>query len=643
MRRGGRAIAGVVALAAASGLVPGRAVAQRAGENAVTSSDDAFGTNIGFESTGIYTEFDTRGFSPTKAGNVRIDGIYFDPVAITAGRLRERTAIRVGFAAEDYPFHAPTGIVDHKFRDFPTKLGMSVAWHQQAYGAWIGELDLRVPVVKEHFSLTGGLAMSHQVQADGSGNRGYGLTLRPILRFSGIEFAPFVSAGGFKNVRARPLLIASGSTLPALPAAGEYFGQTWAIGKAKTLNAGGTIKAALASGLLLRAGMFHSANNRLRNYSEIFTLQPQQLASQLVTHRLIADPRQDVHSTSGEAQLAWRFTSGKWQHRLIAGYRYRDRFTETGGSVALTSPNAITYGTKDPLAEPAFAFGPVNSSDVKQSSIMLGYTGKLPGLASINMGLQKARYRGTSHDGLSGEIKPTRDDPWLYNVSLGFDLAPHLSVYVGTEKGLEDSGTAPESALNRNDQLPPTRTTQYEGGVRWKFHGGQSLSGQWVINAFQIEKPYFTFDPAGNFVQLGQVHHRGIETSLSGQFGKRLNVVAGAVAMQPRVSTGGRPVGTPSLYARADFNYHTDILGGLTPTASFTYTSSRLVSSRLEVPGFATVDLGVRHVFRVGATHASIRAVAQNVFDAASWKVVAANTLYPEERRRFTISLTADF
>ena len=634
MKRGGRAIAGAVAIMAASTLAGEQALAQRAGENAVTGSGDAFGTNIGIESTGIYTEFDTRGFSPTKAGNVRIDGIYFDPVAITAGRLRERTAIRVGFAAEDYPFHAPTGIVDHKFRDSPTKLGASVAWHQQAYGAFIGEIDLRVPIVKDHLSITGGFAGSHQVQADGSGSHGYGFTVRPILRIGGVEFAPFYSAGGFNDVRARPLLIASGTTLPALPPVAQYFGQGWAIGKSKTLNAGGTIKAALTSGVSLRAGLFHSVSNRIRNYSELYTLQP----SQLVTHLLIADPRQDVHSTSGEAQLAWRFNSGQWQHRLIAGYRYRDRYTETGGSTVLASPRAITYGTADPLAEPGFVFGPVNASDVKQSSIMLGYTGKLPGVASINLGLQKARYRGTSRDGRSGLITATRDDPWLYNVTFGLDLTPHLSVYVGSEKGLEDSGTAPESAANRNDQLPPTRTTQYEGGVRWKFHGGQ-----WVINAFQIEKPYFPFDPAGNFVQLGQVRHRGIETSLSGQFGKRLNVVAGAVAMQPRVSTGGRPVGTPSLYARADFNYCTDVLGGLTPTASFAYTSGRLVSPRLEVPGFATVDLGVRHVFRIGATHASIRAVAQNVFDAASWKVVAANTLYPEERRRFTISLTADF
>ena len=91
---------GALAAAAAMLALPGMALAQHATSNAVNESDDAFGTNIGFESTGIYTEFDTRGFSPTKAGNVRIDGIYFDPVAITAGRLRDRTAIRVGFGPE---------------------------------------------------------------------------------------------------------------------------------------------------------------------------------------------------------------------------------------------------------------------------------------------------------------------------------------------------------------------------------------------------------------------------------------------------------------------------------------------------------------------------------------------------------------
>ena len=60
-------------------------------------------------------------------------------------------------------------------------------------------------------------------------------------------------------------------------------------------------------------------------------------------------------------------------------------------------------------------------------------------------------------------------------------------------------------------------------------------------------------------------------------------------------------------------------------------------------PASAHLDLGLRHRFSVGGIHASIRGVVQNVFDNASWKVVAANTLYFDERRHFTLSLTADF
>ena len=102
--------------ATALALAPAPALAQRTAENAVTSSDDAFGTQVGLESTGIYTENDTRGFSPLKAGNYRLDGIYFDPVAIVTPRLKTSTAIRVGHAALDYPFPAPTGVVDAKVK-----------------------------------------------------------------------------------------------------------------------------------------------------------------------------------------------------------------------------------------------------------------------------------------------------------------------------------------------------------------------------------------------------------------------------------------------------------------------------------------------------------------------------------------------
>lgn len=627
------------------------ALAQRASENAVNNSADAFGTNVGLENTGIYSENDTRGFSPTKAGNSRIDGIYFDPVAVLANRLKAGSAIRVGFAAEDYPFPAPTGIVDNRLRPWPTELGASVGLTYYPYGGHIYDLDLRIPIVEDHIALVGGLSDSETRMATGQRTRAWGVTLRPIFRFAGFEVAPFAALSKFTLQLPQPIVVLNGDFVPEVPQPGVYIGQTWAKGASNTHNIGMNAKGNLTDRLSFRAGIFDSAIFRLRNYSEVFTPVD---ASGLSSHRLISDPEQDVRSTSGEGQLAWRFSSGAWQHRLIAGYRARDRRTESGGSAVRNYPTTTLYIPSPQPAE-AFSYGMVNEGRVRQSSFMIGYIGRQAGVAVINLGLQRARYRADSFDAARDVTTTQRDSTWLYNATLGVDLNPKLSVYVATQRGLEDSGAAPESAANRNEQLPATRTTQYEAGVRWKF-----AQGQLTVNAFQISKPYFSFDAAGSYTQVGTVRHRGVETSLTANLlDKRLSLLAGAVLMQPRVSgplvgvtVGDRPAGTPSVYARLDATYRTDLLGGITPTLALIYTGRRAVGSRpqatlggqqLMLPGYATVDLGLRQQFKLGKVAASYRVVVQNVFDTANWRVLAANTVQMEERRRVIATIAADF
>jgi iron complex outermembrane recepter protein len=487
------AMGGLRAAASLAAMLAGAHIAhaQRASENAVTSADDAFGTSVGTESTGIYSENETRGFSPKKAGNVRIDGIYFDQVSNISGRLRESTAIRVGFAAADYPFHAPTGIVDHKFRPMPSEFGTSLAYTGTAYWGGIGEWDLRVPLIKDHLALTGGAAFANSRQTDAVNTFSWGVSVRPILRYGGVEIAPFVHFGWFPKGRPQPLVVINGADLPALPPPRTYLGQDWAKPRFNNYSRGVTIKAAITEHLSLRGGVFRSGGKRLENYVDVFAMQPDGVEAR---HVFIADPLQDVHSTSGEMQLAYRAATGDWQHRLIAGYRARNRFTEFGGT-SVHDFGLAPFGAPSTADRPVFAFTPVNAGRVKQSSLLLGYTGKLAGVGSINLGLQKARYRATSRDGTSGIETLSRDDPWLYNASLGIDLTSHLSAYIGTEKGLEDSGSAPENAANSNEQLPSTRSTQYEGGLRWRFPGGQL-----VVSAFQITKPYFAFDTGNAYV-----------------------------------------------------------------------------------------------------------------------------------------------
>jgi len=92
------------------------ALAQRTGENAVASAQDAFGTSVGNERVGLYFPQSARGFSPVQAGNVRINGMYFDYQADLSQRLISGSNVRVGLTAQSYPFPAPTGVADFSLR-----------------------------------------------------------------------------------------------------------------------------------------------------------------------------------------------------------------------------------------------------------------------------------------------------------------------------------------------------------------------------------------------------------------------------------------------------------------------------------------------------------------------------------------------
>src|SRR3546814_14223224 len=97
----------------------------RSGDNAVTQAEDAFGVSIGRETLGIYSSSNARGFSPSAAGNVRVEGLYFDPVYLLTSILADSVSVKVGLSAQSYPFAAPSGIVDFSLRRPADKAGQS--------------------------------------------------------------------------------------------------------------------------------------------------------------------------------------------------------------------------------------------------------------------------------------------------------------------------------------------------------------------------------------------------------------------------------------------------------------------------------------------------------------------------------------
>ena len=137
------------------------AIAQRTGENAVTSADDAFGTSIGNETIGLYGLGEVRGFSPEAAGNIRIDGLYMGGIVIGNPRLQSGSTVRVGLSAQGYPFPAPTGIVELGLRPAgtePALSGVAYLGHSQ-----IGiDLDGQLPL-SGGLSLAGGISFNRYI------------------------------------------------------------------------------------------------------------------------------------------------------------------------------------------------------------------------------------------------------------------------------------------------------------------------------------------------------------------------------------------------------------------------------------------------------------------------------------------------
>ena len=170
-----------LAVAAAMFGGSGEAFAQdRTDDNAITQAEDAFGFAVGREAIGIYGPGNARGFSPTAAGNVRIDGLYYDPAFGLQNTLLDSVGIKVGLSAQGYPFVAPSGIVDQRLRRPDDKIGGSIIGNIDSWGGGGVELDGSLPL-SDSLGLRVGLTAGSTEFPNGTDNYNHGESL--ILRW----------------------------------------------------------------------------------------------------------------------------------------------------------------------------------------------------------------------------------------------------------------------------------------------------------------------------------------------------------------------------------------------------------------------------------------------------------------------------
>ncbi|WP_235976500.1 TonB-dependent receptor domain-containing protein [Sandaracinobacteroides hominis] len=614
----------------------------RSGENAVRQADDAFGFSVGRETLGLYSSSNVRGFSPFAAGNVRIEGLYFDPYLTLLPRLRKSTAIRVGISAIGYPFPSPTGIVDYSFRKPGDSASLSALTGLDSYGNAAAEFDAALPLSRE-LSLGFGAQLSRNDFYNGttslSHNQAAALRWRPSDR---LEIIPFAQRSEVLDDEAGPIYVPAGPFLPPPVPRRRFDGPSWADYNSVGSLFGILVTASPAPGWQFRTGLFRSLYNDRTAFAHLLVdLMPDGTAERLI----IADPPSRFISSSGEMRLSRSLAEGPRLHVIHLSVRGRDRRARYDGSDAVDF-GPMRIGERFDPPPPEFIFSGQTRDQVRQWSAGMAYQGLWRDVGELSFGISRTDYLKKST--LPGEpALSTRSRPWLYNVATAVHLSPALSFYAGYSRGLEESGTAPDNASNRNQPLPAILTRQVEAGMRLQISTDIKL----IAGAFDLRKPYYNLDANGRYDLLGDVVSQGVEASVSGNLTPSLRVIAGGVLLRPRVTgegvslgrVGERPVGLSPRSLDFNLDWDTPLPGISTDIAVSNSGSVPATRNNLVfIPARTLVDVGGRYRFRLAQRPATLRVSVSNLFHVYGFELRGAGAYDIIPGRVFSAYLTVD-
>jgi iron complex outermembrane receptor protein len=620
---------------------PGTAWAQRTGENAVASAQDAFGTSVGNERVGLYFPQSARGFSPVQAGNVRINGMYFDYQTELNSRLVSGSNVRVGLTAQGYPFPAPTGVADFSLRLPGSEAVASTVAGIGPFGSPRVEVDSQLPI-SDTLSVAAGVGLNGDRQYYGGQRRL--LTAAAIARWrpsKSVEFIPFWSTHDLSSDEGQPIILPAGAYLPPKIERRRYFGPEWAQNESRGFNFG-LLTTVGWGDWILNGGAFRSVARQEHNFNVLFrNMSPDGEADREVIH----EAGRRSASTSGELRLTRRITEGDRLHLLHVMTRGRMQDRRYGGS------QRFEFGLgriDEPIdaPEPLLERGDQTTDEVRQFTAGLGYAGQWRDVGELSLGVQRTFYEKAVVRP-SGALPVTKASPWLFNGTLSILAGSDLVFYAGYTKGLEESPVAPEIAVNRGEAPPAIITEQMDAGFRYAI----SPSLRLVAGLFDVRKPYFALDPGREFRQLGEVRNRGIEMSLAGQITPRLSIVLGAVFLDASVSgdavdlglIGRRPVTSIGRNVNGAINWDLPWVKGLSLDLAYESTSDRIANSAntLVIPARYAAALGGRYRFDLFDKPATFRAQLASVNNSYGFNNIGEGFYY-NLPRRFLMSLTVD-
>ena len=618
--------------------------AERAAENAVTAAEDAFGTSTGTQTIGLYSMADARGFSPQTAGNLRIEGLYFDqPSSYINQCLAPGTIMRIGIAAQSYSFPSPTGIADLKLNSPGGTAGASAVLNRGPYQDAGVLIEGQAPLTGQ-LAASGCLSLSQGFLADFA-RQSENVGVASIVRWrptEHTEIRPFWSyvAGGAHSIL--PTVYTDGALPPPLFDIRRLASQNLTSQGWHTTTVGVILRETFDAQWALSAGIFKSIEQDPRSFIEEYL---SLLPNRSTDHVLDVVPALSATSTSGEVRLSRRFGGDVHERKLELAVRGRRVNRDFGGD-GLFDYGTISLDSGPPAALESFLTTAISLDETRQTDVGVVFEERWKGVGSIAVGLLKSNYRRTIIGPGAPPITGTAS-PWLSNLRFTLEPTGTLTLYGSLVQGLEDAALAPSIATNRGEPPPATRTHQVDGGFRFAPSKQLSL----ILGAFDIDKVYFNLDSANLYTALGTIRHRGLESSLT-YVDRGVTVVAGGVLLQQHVerqlpepgATGLVPLGPVPLVLNIDVDFAPPGLHPWAGSILWNRLSARVATAddRYWLPPLSTLAVGLRYESKLRGRPLTVRFDAVNATNARGLHLSQVGQVVPELGRRFALTVAVD-
>jgi iron complex outermembrane receptor protein len=616
------------------------ASAAPAQDNAVKSAADAFGERVGTEQAGLYTESQVRGFDLNESGAYRIDDAYFSRAAALNDPVLAGVGVRVGVNAVRLAYPAPSGVVNYRLRQASAtnELRLGAGWRDFGTRVLQGDGSWR----EGNFSLAGGFVWRPALRLAG-GNEGRATdvggvgtwTLAPNQQLRAFATRYFRSYDGDYAV------LASSAAVPPSLESHHQYSPSWARSQAVSSNFGVLYDARLGD-YTVDLSAFHSIFDIDRTDYTLISADADGRAS-ATTYR---NPDRTKRASSAEVRLGRQFTAAGFDNLATVSLR--------GGRTAadLTSNLIIPLGTFDLRSgNPSDAVelpwsGTRGEDTVEQITASAGYGLALRDRVQLRFGLHRTRYDKDVLSMANAHTQATSEKT-LYNISAIVSLTERTALFSSWVTGLEEAGVAPTSATNRDEVLPPVEAEQFELGVRHTLTPRLTLIGA----LFDVSKPTNGARVDGSFGLVGEVRHRGIEGSITGQLDDKTSVVLGAVTFEARVTgplvdagiVGSRAAGISQRMLNA--NIERRINGTWSVDAGLSYSGARWADTgnSFKTPAITTLSLGARNRFELAGRSAEFRVLGSNLTGAKGYAASSSGVLTPISPRTVRAMLTLVF